>query len=125
MDPSPLLRSPAGPAEATSRATSWVLDRAPVLRSRFSTCFSTVRGDRYSRIAISLFARPSATSLSTSASRAVTPRLAQDGGTTPPRRSSQRRASRWIPWAANALVVAQQRQHRPARAPDERLVHPV
>jgi len=38
-------QSDSGPA----MATSWVLDCAAVMRSRFSTCFSTVRGDRCSR----------------------------------------------------------------------------
>ena len=37
---------PAGPVAVVRRATSSVRDRAPVLRKRDSTCFSTVRGDR-------------------------------------------------------------------------------
>ena len=55
-----------------------VRERAPVLRSRLSTCFSTVRGDRCSWAAISLLGRPSATSRSTSASRAAPPAF-EDG----------------------------------------------
>jgi hypothetical protein len=39
-------------------ATRPVRERAPVLRSRLSTCFSTVRGDRCSRAAICLSASP-------------------------------------------------------------------
>src|SRR5439155_16605716 len=37
-----IAQSDSGPA----MATSWVRDCAAVMRSRFSTCFSTVRGDR-------------------------------------------------------------------------------
>src|SRR5215475_2684424 len=54
-----------------------VRERAPVLRSRLSTCFSTVRGDRCSRAAICLLASPSATRRSTSASLAVIPAATQ------------------------------------------------
>ena len=69
-------------------ATSWVPDRAPALHIRLSTCFSTVRGETWSRAAISLFARPSATSTSTSASRAVTPSAVQRLGGGPPSSSA-------------------------------------
>src|SRR6185369_13301711 len=49
----------------------------PVLASSRSTCLSTVRTDKNSRAAICLLVRPSVTSVSTSASRSVTPSAAR------------------------------------------------
>src|SRR6266581_4825784 len=60
-----IAQSDSGPA----MATSWVRDCAAVMRSRFSTCFSTVRGDRCYRAAISLLEMPVATSLDDSGVR--------------------------------------------------------
>ena len=64
-------------------------------------CFSTVRGDKCSRAAISLLEMPSATSRSTSACRSVMPSLDQrlGGGLSSSRR--HRSASGSIPCRAN------------------------
>ncbi len=49
---------------SVAKAASAVRFACPVLVRIRSTCFSTVRGDRYSRLAISLFVRPSASAAS-------------------------------------------------------------
>src|SRR5580692_2567317 len=85
---------------------SSVRERARVLRSRFSTCFSTVLGDRRRAAAISLLARPSMTRRSTSASRSVTPSPAHGLGEASRSSSAQRPASRPGPRAVNRSRAA-------------------
>ena len=63
------------------RHAARIRDGTPVLASRLATWVSTVRGDRNSRSATCALVRPSATSPSTSASRAVIPRARSRGGT--------------------------------------------
>ena len=95
-------QSDSGPA----MATSWVLDCAAVMRSRFSTCFSTVRGDRCSRAAISLLEMPAATRRSTSACRSVMPSRDQRLGRGPSSSWRQRAASGSIPYRPNTPAAA-------------------
>ena len=83
-------------------ATSWVRDRAAVFRRRLSMCFSTVRGERCNRAAISLLEMPSATSRSTSACRSVMPSLDQRLGSGCSSSRRQRSASGWMPCRRNA-----------------------
>ena len=81
-------------------------DSAAVMRRRFSTCFSTVRGDRCSRAAISLFEMPAATSRSTSACRSVMPSRDQRLGCGLARSSRQRAASGSTWYRPNTAVAA-------------------
>ena len=69
-------------------------------------CFSTVRGDRCSRAAISLLEIPSATRRSTSACRSVMPSRDQRLGGGPASSRRQRRASGSIPCRTNVPAAA-------------------
>src|SRR2546430_2042711 len=104
---------PVRPRVVASRIRS-ARDAAPALVSRLATCFSTVRGDRYRRSAMSRLGSRSPTRARTSASRAVTPSRRRSGWTAastrrcrdpPVRRSRARHAVATGSWPAVGLIA--------------------
>ena len=103
------------PVQGAAWAASCVRLAAPVFASSRATWWSTVRGERKSRRAISALVSPSVTRDSTSASRAVTPTARSRGGT---RVADRPRRTVTPAWRSRSRQVRASASSPPASKPE-------